>query len=99
MTKDIVLIVAETANHDKNDIPIWPLFVTCGIYSIYWGYKCGQKVDLIHSRFSQSENDYCSILYTLLMVFGFDIVVLALLQHEMNNEVDRMFKSKKTYIP
>ena len=83
---------------EKRNIPLCILLsiITCGIYSIYWAYKCGQKIDLIHSRFSKSENDYHTVIYTLLMVFGFNIVVLALLQHEMNNEVERMFTSEQS---
>lgn len=54
--------------------------VTCGIYGIYWAYKMGEKVDVIRGGGSQNTN----LIYLLLEVFGFNIIVLALCQNELN---------------
>ena len=54
--------------------------VTCGIYGIYWAYKVGEKVDIIRGVPGQNT----SIVYLLLELFGFNIIVLALCQSELN---------------
>ena len=28
-------------------------FVTCGIYGLFWAYKCGEKMDKIHMQRGQ----------------------------------------------
>ena len=54
--------------------------VTCGIYGIYWAYKMGEKVDIIRGMAGQNTN----LIYLLLELFGFNIIVLALCQSELN---------------
>ena len=54
--------------------------VTCGLYGIYWAYKVGEKVDIIRGVPGQNTN----IIYLLLELFGFNIIVLALGQSELN---------------
>ena len=54
--------------------------ITCGIYGIYWAYKMGEKVDIIRGTPGQNTN----LIYLLLELFGFNIIVLALCQSELN---------------
>ena len=54
--------------------------VTCGIYGIYWAYKMGEKVDIIRGTPGQNTN----LIYLLLELFGFNIIVCALCQSELN---------------
>ena len=54
--------------------------ITCGIYGIYWAYKMGEKVDIIRGTPGQNTN----LIYLLLELFGFNIIVLALCQNELN---------------
>jgi len=56
--------------------------VTCGIYSIYWAYKMGEFVDKMNNKESNSN-----ILYLILNLFGFGIVVYALIQNELNKKI------------
>lgn len=57
--------------------------VTCGIYTIYWSYKMGQFVDK-----TKKNTDNTGILYLILSLIGFDIIVYALIQNELNNKIE-----------
>ena len=57
-------------------------FLTCGIYSIYWAYKMGERCDRIRGIQGNS-----SILYLILSILGLDIVYFCLLQDMINKEV------------
>lgn len=59
--------------------------VTCSIYSYYWAYKMGEKRDAMDGR-----NNSSGILYLVLSLFGFSIVVYALLQDSINKTLDRV---------
>ena len=54
--------------------------VTCGIYGMYWCYQVGRAMDVAHG----TPNGSLGILYLILSIFGFDIIVWALLQNELN---------------
>ena len=66
----------------QRSIPICIILslITCGIYGIYWAYKMGEKVDIIRGTPGQNTN----LIYLLLELFGFNIIVLALCQSELN---------------
>ncbi len=57
--------------------------VTCGIYTIYWSYKMGEFVDK-----TKKNTDNTGILYLILSLIGFDIVVYALIQNELNKKIE-----------
>ena len=57
--------------------------VTCGIYGIYWSYKMGCKQDDY-----SNGNDTHAILYLVLSLFGFNIVIYALLQDMINKATE-----------
>ncbi len=61
--------------------------ITCHIYSLIWAYQQGEKVSQIKQRNGQPGSGD-GILYLLLSFFGFDIVVWALMQSELNNVAD-----------
>lgn len=46
----------------------------------YWSYKQGERIDRIH----HIENGNKNVLFLLLSIFGFTIVVYALIQDELN---------------
>ena len=56
--------------------------VTCGIYGHYWAYKMGEKRDAM-----TGEKAFSNILYLVLSLFGFSIVVYALLQDTLNKAI------------
>ncbi len=56
--------------------------LTCGIYGYYWAYKMGEKQDSLDDKRSNT-----AILYLLLSIFGFSIVVQALIQDTINKQI------------
>lgn len=61
--------------------------ITCGIYGLYWAYKLGEKVDEF-KRLSgfQASGNY-NILFLVLQIFGFNVIVLAIAQNELDQIV------------
>ena len=57
--------------------------VTCGIYGIYWAYKMGELVKIAQEKRGMPVKDN-SVLYIILELFGFGIVVMALVQNDLN---------------
>lgn len=56
--------------------------VTCGIYGLYWAYKCGDKLDKAKvDRGMPASNG--GVLYLILYIFG-GIIAYALIQNELN---------------
>jgi hypothetical protein len=56
--------------------------ITCGLYGLYWAYKCGEKIDRAHHL----RGEYASnggVLYLIVMLFG-GIIAYALIQNELN---------------
>ncbi len=76
-----------TASGCENDTSGGMVFllslVTCGIYSYYWAFKAGEKIGEVHRRNGAGGGDE-SVLYLVLSLFGFAIVVHALIQNELN---------------
>jgi hypothetical protein len=61
--------------------------VTCGIYLIYIYYIYGKKMDYIRERYGiPARND--SILYVILSIFGLGIITHAIIQHNLNEEIN-----------
>ena len=58
--------------------------VTCGIYGFYWAYKMGEKRDIIANEKASSN-----VIYLVLALFGFSIVVNALLQDSLNKAIEK----------
>ena len=57
--------------------------LTCGIYSLYWNYKMGQRLYQIGKKYNKEINDN-SVLYLLLSIFGLSIVSECLIQSDLN---------------
>lgn len=58
--------------------------LTCGIYYIYWAYQMGKAMSVAQSKRNTAISDN-SILYVILLLFGFNIVTLCILQNDLNN--------------
>ena len=57
--------------------------LTCGIYSFYWAYKMGEKMQKAGQRYGKPiENN--SVLYLVLSLFGLGIVNYCLIQSDLN---------------
>ena len=56
--------------------------ITCNIYSLYWGYKQGEKIDIAKSNRGLPSNN-SGILYLILCIC-LPIVAWALMQNEIN---------------
>lgn len=54
--------------------------ITCGIYGIIWSYKTAD----VYDKIKNNQPGTSRVLFTLLAVFGLQIVVLALLQNSLN---------------
>lgn len=61
--------------------------ITCNIYGIYWMYRLGVKVDEARGIQGRGSSDN-GILYLILYLFGFGIVVYALIQNEINKLIE-----------
>lgn len=57
--------------------------ITCNLFGIYWAYKIGEKLDTIKYERSIAAGQN-SVLYLILELLGFNVIVLALAQNEMN---------------
>ena len=53
--------------------------VTCGIYTLIWNYKMGDKVDRLKGVQGSSN-----ILFLVLSIFGLGIISIALMQDALN---------------
>lgn len=58
--------------------------VTCNLFGIYWAYKIGEKLDVIKAERGIPTGRDSNILYLILELLGFNVIVLALAQNEMN---------------
>ncbi len=68
--------------------------VTCNLFGIYWAYKIGEKLDTIKYERQIPTGHESNILYLVLELIGFNIIVLALAQNEMN----RVYPANRGYI-
>ena len=57
--------------------------ITCGIYGLYWAYKCGEKIDITKQKRGIPASNG-GVLYLILFIFG-GIIAYALIQNELNN--------------
>ena len=55
---------------------------TCGIYGLFWAYKCGEKIDKIHIKRGEYAGNN-GVLYLILYLLG-GIIAYALIQNEIN---------------
>lgn len=62
------------------------LWVTCYIYGWFWAYKLGEKMDFARAR-NGAPNGNLALLFLVLCIFGFDIIVYAIAQNEINKYV------------
>ena len=60
--------------------------ITCGIYNIYWCYKMGKLIGVAQANHGLGSSDD-SILYMILAIFGFSVIVYAILQSNINKMV------------
>ena len=61
--------------------------VTCNIWNVYWAYKVGNSGMEIQQMNTDPGSDQ-SILYLILTLLGWEIVVWALVQNDINKYVD-----------
>ena len=61
--------------------------VTCNIWNVYWAYKVGKSGMEIQKMNNDPGSDQ-SILYLILTLLGWEIVVWALVQNDINKYVD-----------
>lgn len=57
--------------------------VTCGIYGIYWAYKIGKSMSIAKEKNGMPADDN-AVLYLILELIGFNIIVSALVQNDLN---------------
>ena len=72
--------------------------VTCGIYSIYWAYKMGEKVDILKAK-SGTPTSNSGLLYLILSLFGFGIVVWALVIEPGSRYIIAVYKAVSMGLP
>lgn len=82
LTNDVNTVSGDV-NGTSGGMVVLLTIVTCGIYGIYWAYKQGEKLDFTkNNRGIPSSNS--GVLYLILQIFGFGIIVYALMQNELN---------------
>ncbi len=59
--------------------------VTCGIYGLYWYYQAGKSIEKAKYMRNMQADNASGLIYLLLGIFGFGIVSMCLIQHEINN--------------
>lgn len=57
--------------------------ITCGIYGLYWAWTMGDKLDAARGDHGVAPGSF-PIIFLVLNLFGFSLVTLALMQHELN---------------
>lgn len=57
--------------------------ITCGIYSIYWNYRLGERLDKVREAKGDTAGNL-AILYLVLSIFGLGIISYSLAQNELN---------------
>lgn len=58
--------------------------ITCNIYTLYWAYRQGKKIEKAKADYEIPASEYnSSIVYLLLCVF-FPMIACALMQNEIN---------------
>nr|WP_306303223.1 DUF4234 domain-containing protein [Amphibacillus sediminis] len=62
------------------------IFITCGIYTLFWYYIVGQKIAEIHRMKNMLVKDN-GLLYIVLSIFSLGIVANAIVQHDVNQIV------------
>ena len=62
--------------------------VTCGIYSIYLSYKWADRADNLRRKHNAAPKNN-STLFLILSVMSLDIVVWAILQGDINDELSK----------
>lgn len=86
------VVLTDEINHEKleyagelSGIACFLLaLITCNIYGIYWAYKTGEKLDTVKAERGVLTGRDSNILYLILELLGFNVIVLALAQNEMN---------------
>lgn len=74
--------IIDAGNVKKRSIVVCVIlsFITCGLYSIYWAYKMGERSDVIHG----SNRSY-HILFLILQICGLPLISAILMQDTINN--------------
>lgn len=86
MTNDLNNISGRV-NDTSGGMAVLLMIVTCGLYTFYWMYRAGEKIDMVRqARGMVSQNN--GLLYCLLTLFGFGIISYALAQSELNRLAD-----------
>ena len=69
----------------KRSIPLCIVLtiITCGIYGLYWAWKCGEKVNALRAG-RGTPDGFLHIVFLVLELFRLNIVNLALIQDELN---------------
>lgn len=57
--------------------------LTCGLYYIYWSYQMGKGVQRAQELKGAKTSDN-SLLYVILLLFGFNLISLCMIQNDMN---------------
>lgn len=67
--------------------PLWLIQIydrRIGIYTFYWAYKCGEKLDKAKADRGMQTSGL-GVVYLILCIFGLGIVAYALIQNELNS--------------
>ena len=82
MTDDVKVVSDDNAM-PSGGISLLLTIVTCGIYGIYWAYKMGELMKIAQEKNGLPAKDN-AVLYLILELFGFGIIVSALVQSDLN---------------
>ena len=63
--------------------------ITCGIYGMYWSYVTGNILDEIKKEKGIYSNN-SGILYLILYILTGGIITYAIIQNDLNNQIEMM---------
>ena len=58
--------------------------ITLGFYELYWLYKAGERINEFQLERGIISDNYRSLVYLILGIFGLNIVARALIQNDLN---------------
>lgn len=65
------------------------IIITCGIYGFFWAYNLGKALSDYKRKLGKASEDH-GVLYLILYLLAFSIVVVALAQSVINEEVQTL---------
>lgn len=84
LTDDVVYANEKEVFNTSGGAAVLFGILTCGLYYIYWAFQMGKAMQAAQEKRNIKSSDN-SILYVILLLFGFNIVNMCIIQNDLNN--------------